>query len=195
MQLTDEHNKVIVGLHILKSRSGKTADMLIYINGVKVYAEEIDISYANKYFGVSGVQTSTIIKSGSKISFDIGGFKKTFSNSDIANVLIKNITFMFEKYGTSAQLSWNGVYWIKFIKNNCDTWIDIPNKFTANDILIADCKEGKIYLKEKKENKEYRDQREKPEHRENREQMEQQAKHHISISSILQFQNQQVHLK
>lgn len=146
MQLTDEHNKVIVGLHILKSRSGKTADMLIYINGVKVYAEEVDISYANKYFGVSGVQTSTIIKSGSKISFDIGGFKKTFSNSDIANVLIKNITFMFEKYGTSAQLSWNGVYWIKFIKNNCDTWIDIPNKFTANDILIADCKEGKIYL-------------------------------------------------
>lgn len=146
MQITDESGKVIVGLYVLKSKSGKTAKLIFYLNGTNVYEEELDLSYNNKYFGVSGVQTSTIMKSGAKVSFNVGGFKKEFTNEEIKDVLIKQVTFMFERYGSSAQLSWNGIYWIKFIKNNCDTWINIPNKFTANDVVMADCKTGKIYL-------------------------------------------------
>ena len=52
----------------------------------------------------------------------------------------------FEQYGTVNPLSYNGLSWVRFIRNNRDTWSDIPNKFSANDILEADCKSGEIYL-------------------------------------------------
>ena len=42
--------------------------------------------------------------------------------------------------------SFNGLYSAKFVKNNCQTWKDIPNKFSANDVLEADCQEGNVYL-------------------------------------------------
>ena len=53
---------------------------------------------------------------------------------------------MFDQYSTIAPLSYNGIYWAKFVKNNCDTWKNIPNKFSANDVLEADCNSGEIYL-------------------------------------------------
>jgi hypothetical protein len=43
-------------------------------------------------------------------------------------------------------LSYNGLYWVKFAKNNCETYKDVPNKFSANDVLVADCKNGEILL-------------------------------------------------
>ena len=57
-----------------------------------------------------------------------------------------NITFSFEQLSSYPKLSYNGLYWVKFVKNNCDTYKDIPNKFSANDVVVADCKNGKIYL-------------------------------------------------
>lgn len=53
---------------------------------------------------------------------------------------------MFEQYAALTPFAYNGLYWAKLVKNNCATWKDIPNKFSANDVIEADCKEGKIYL-------------------------------------------------
>ncbi|MFQ7473086.1 MAG: phage distal tail protein, partial [Anaerovoracaceae bacterium] len=64
----------------------------------------------------------------------------------ISDMKVTQVTILFEQYSTVNALSYNGIYWIKFIKNNCNTWKNIPNKFSANDILEADCKEGEIYL-------------------------------------------------
>ena len=58
----------------------------------------------------------------------------------------KKITVAFGAFSDKPAMSYNGLFWLKFVKDNCDTYIDIPNKFSTNDVLIADCKNGEIYL-------------------------------------------------
>lgn len=145
------NNEVIAGVSIRKWESGKTAELDFYIKGKRVFLKEIDLSKNNKYFGnntstMTAVKTSTITKSGKKIVFNIGGVKKTFTASNIENLPVKKICFYFGQYGTKPTLAYNGIYWAKFIKDNCDTWEDIPNKFSSNDIVVADCKNGEVLL-------------------------------------------------
>ena len=52
----------------------------------------------------------------------------------------------FDQYSSLPPLSYNGLYWVKFVKNNCDTWKDIPNKFSANDVVNIDCSKGDVFL-------------------------------------------------
>ncbi len=146
--LSDASGKVIAGVRILKSAAGKAATLVFYVNGKQVYSASIDLSYNNKYFGnkETAVQTSKITKSGKTVTFAIAGTTKSFNDSAIASTAVTKVTFMFEQYSTNSALSYNGLYWAKFVKDNCETWKDIPNKFSANDVVTADCKAGKIYL-------------------------------------------------
>lgn len=148
VQLTDANGGYVAGVRILKNKSGKKATVNYYLNGSSVYSSTIDLSYNNKLFGSkeSAVQTSKISKVGGKVNFNIGGVSKTFTDDDISSVKVTKVTFAFEQYSTSTALTYNGLYWVKFVKNNCDTLKDIPNKFSANDVLIADCKNGEIKL-------------------------------------------------
>ena len=143
----DESNASITGFRIVKNQPGKIGSVVFYVNGRWVYQTIIDMSYANKYFGVnSAVKASSVTKTGSTLNFNIGGFQKTFVNSDIATKKATKIIILFEQYSSSPALSYNGLYWAKFVKNNCETLYDVPNKFSANDVVEADCKNGKIYL-------------------------------------------------
>lgn len=148
MQIIDTDGNHLAGVRIHKNLNGKQASMLFYIKREKVYSTMIDLSHNNKYFGSAenAVQTSTITKSGSKITFSTGGITKTFTDDAIAACKGWKITYMFEQWSTAKPLAYNGLYWAKFVKNNCNTMKDIPNKFSANDIVIADCKNGEIML-------------------------------------------------
>lgn len=148
VQLVDASGNNVAGVRILKNKSGKKASLIFYINGVNVYTGSIDLSYNNKYFGAkeSAVQTSKITKSGNKITFSTGGITKTFRDDAISALKVKKITFMFEQYSTTKALTYNGLYWAKFVKNNCNTYKDVPNKFSANDVVTANCKNGDIHL-------------------------------------------------
>lgn len=145
--------KIVAGVNIYKSKSGKKANLRFYVNGKTVKTQEIDLSLNNKYFGnnssskgIKTVKTSTITKTGNKVEFNIGGIKKTFKDSGITNLAVTEATFFIGAYGTKPTLSYNGLYWAKFVKNKCDTWEDIPNKFSANDVVSADCKSGDVFL-------------------------------------------------
>ena len=157
--LTDANKKIIAGVFVYKTGTGKKAKLRFYINGSVVETLEIDLSYHNKYFGsnrsankekgikaLTTVKTSSITKQGGKVTFNIGGKKKSYSSIAISNAVVTDITITMTKYAGKTPLSYNGLYWVKFIKNNCDTWRDIPNKFSANDVVVADCKKGEIYL-------------------------------------------------
>ena len=135
--------KVVAGVNVWKGSAGKVASLFFYVNGSFKQAESVDLSQNNQYFSDC---TSQIIKTGNKIEFNIGGIKKTFYDNSIKDTKVTAITFYFAQYGTKPALSNNGLYWAKFIKNNCDTYADIPNKFSANDIVTADCKSGEVYL-------------------------------------------------
>ena len=147
------NRKILAGVTVYKGSSGKTAKLRFYVNGKTVETMSIDLSLNNKYFGnnstakgITTVKTSTITKTGKKIEFNIGGIKKTFSNNAYKDIAATEITFTFGQYGTKPLLSYNGLYWAKFVKNNSDTWEDILNTFTSNDVVTVDCKNGEVYL-------------------------------------------------
>lgn len=157
--LTDSNSRIIAGFNIYKSWSGKKANLRFYVNGKTKETISIDLSYHNKYLGsnraankkkkitaITTCKTSTITKSGNTVTFNIGGIKRVYKDDDIASSVVTKATLAFLKHGTSTGLLYNGMYWVKFVKNNCDTYRDIPNKFSANDILVADCGSGEIYL-------------------------------------------------
>lgn len=148
MNCLADDGTVVAGIRIVKNKSGKTALMYMHINNVAVHSAYIDLSYNNKYFGAAkgSVCSSTVTKTGSKFTFNIGGYAKTFTNSAMADKKVTKVTFMFERWAELKPLAYNGLYTAKFVKNNCDTWKDIPNKFGANDILLADCSSGEIRL-------------------------------------------------
>lgn len=143
--------KVIAGVNIYKSANGKNANLQFFVNGTTVHTMQIDLSFHNKYFGnnKSGLTTYKAIhikKTGKKVEFNVGGIKKTFNDSSITNTPVTEITFLMAQYGTQPVLTYNGLYWVKFVKDNCDTWENIPNKFSSNDVVVADCKCGEILL-------------------------------------------------
>ena len=142
--LSDASGKILCGVNVYKGSSGKKAKLRFYINNSVAETMDVDLSYDNKYFNAS--KSSTITKSGQTVNFNICGIKKTFRDSAISSVAVRKVTFTFSQYGTKTPLSYNGLYWAKFVKNNCDTWKDVPNKFSANDVVEADCSNGEIYL-------------------------------------------------
>ena len=144
--LSDASDVVVVGVRVYKYQSGNKGFISLYVNDSILERYNIDMSYKNKYFGVGGVQTSSVIKSGSTVTFNIGGYKKTVTNDAIKDMSVRKVTFMIDTYSTNTALAFNGLYWAKFVKNNCDTWRDIPNKFSTGDVIEADCKNGEIYL-------------------------------------------------
>ena len=136
--------KVVAGVNIYKGSSGKTAKLRFYVNNTVMETIEIDLSNGNKYF--KSDKSSSITKTGKTVDFNICGIKKTYRDSEIADTSVTQVTFTFTKYGTKTPLSYNGLYWAKFVKNNCETTKDIPNKFSANDVVTADCRSGEIEL-------------------------------------------------
>ena len=142
--LADADGNVVCGVNVYKGSSGKKAKLRFYMNNSVANTMDIDLSYNNKYFR-SG-KSSTITKSGKTVTFNICGIKKTFRDEDIASTAVTQVTFTMTQFGTKTPLEYNGLYSVKFVKNNCDTWKDIPNKFSAGDIVEADCRNGEIYL-------------------------------------------------
>lgn len=157
--LTNASNTIVAGVSVFKGSSGKKAKLRFFVGGKTKETIEIDISYHNKRFGnnrsenkkkkieaIKTVKTSSIVKTGSKVVFTIGGKKKTFTDSAIADMAVTRVTVTMAARDTSTPLTHNGLYWVKFIKNNCDTWRDIKNKFSADDVVIANCKNGEVLL-------------------------------------------------
>ncbi len=142
-QITGANGAIIAGVRIAKAHVGtNAAGLYFYVNGSCVYsaAKSIELSYNR------AVRTSTITKTGSSVTFNIAGVVRTFTNSAISTVKATHVTIMFEQYSAYDPLKYNGLYWLKFVKNNCDTWRDVPNKFSANDTVEADCKNAEIRL-------------------------------------------------
>lgn len=83
--------KIVCGVNVYKSSSGKKGKLRFYMNGAVAHTMDIDLSHNNKYFTAS--KTSTITKSGETVIFNIGGIKKTFRNANIANVTVNEVTF------------------------------------------------------------------------------------------------------
>lgn len=136
--------KIVAGVNVYKGSTGKKANLRFYVNHKTMKTMNVDLSYNNKFFTSS--KTSTITKSGSVIDFNICGIHMHFKDAAIAETAVTEVTFTFSMFGSKVALEHNGLYWVKFVKHNCETWKDIPNKFSTNDVVEADCKTGGILL-------------------------------------------------
>ena len=142
--LVDASKKVIAGVNVYKGSSGKNAKLRFYVNSTVMETMDIDLSYQNSCFKAG--KQSSITKSGQTVTFNICGISKTYRDVEIAEAAVTSMTITMTKFGNKTPLEFNGLYWVKFVKDNCDTWRNIPNKFSANDVIEADCKDGAIYL-------------------------------------------------
>lgn len=142
--LVDSSKKIIAGVHICKPSIGSQGELYFYINNTAVHTQSIDLSADNAFFGENGVKTSYIKKEGATVTFNIGGVKQSFKVPAIENMAVSAITFIFGQYGSTVPLACNGLYYAKFVKNNRSNWRDVPNKFSAGDIVKVDCRKGEI---------------------------------------------------
>ena len=55
------------------------------------------------------------------MTFTIRDLKKVYTDTAIAETKATEITFRFEQYSSVNTLAYNGIYWAKFVKDNCDT--------------------------------------------------------------------------
>lgn len=137
--------RIVAGVFVFKSSNGSSkANLRFSVNGVTKETIQIPINHGGSIF--TAAKQSVITKTGQTVTFNICGVTKTYKDAALANVAVTEVSFSFGKYGQAAALAYNGLYWAKFVKNNCDVWRDIPNKFSANDVVEADCNSGKIYL-------------------------------------------------
>ena len=148
VNLADSSGKSVAGIKIAKRNAGKTASLEFYVGGNLVNTTDIDIHYDNDFFGSdeSAVKTTTITKLGNTITFAVASYKRQYTYDSLTNTKVTQVTFMFYKHSDRDPIAYNGLYWAKFVKNNCTTYKEIPNKFSANDVLTADCKTGEIRL-------------------------------------------------
>lgn len=133
--------KNLAHIVIYKESYGKKAALRFFVRGKVIGTYSIDLPSGTAY-----ARTCTITKSNGTITFDAWGNKKSHYDSSITDEVVTEITFEFVQYRTYPTLYYNGLCWAKFVKNNCDTWNDVPNKFSANDVLTIDCKSGEILL-------------------------------------------------
>jgi hypothetical protein len=148
VNLADSNGKSVAGIKIAKRNAGKTASLEFYVGGSKLHTTDIDIHHNNDFFGSdeSAAKTTTITKVGNTITFAVASYKRQFVEDSLKDTKVTQVTFMFYKHSDKTALKYNGLYWAKFVKNNCTTFKEIPNKFSANDVLTADCKSGDIHL-------------------------------------------------
>lgn len=156
--VTDADDKIICGISIYKGTAGKSAKLRTYVNNSVAETRDIDLSFHNVFYGiprladskkgikaVNPVHSTIIDKIGDTVRFYLGNMCLTYKNSAIAGMKATKVTYTFSKFANRTPLYLNGLFWSKFIKHHCETWKDIPNKFSANDVLLADCGTGEIF--------------------------------------------------
>ena len=147
---SDASRKILAGVRIAKYSVGDDSGKVeFFVNGKAIHTKHFPFTHNNQYFGVGGTQHSTITKSGNTVNFNIGGIGYSFTCYDAGFDTEKatETTFMFACYGGNVSpLAYNGVTTVKFVKNNCTAYKDIPNKFSGSDIVKANCRTGEILL-------------------------------------------------
>ena len=135
VQITAADGSHICGIRLYKNTVGRKYSLAFYAGGKLMLTKSI-----------TAAGTIKITKTGAKITYSIGAVSGWANVPTLNNAKAAKITFAFEQYAQQPAITYNGLYWAKFIKENCDTFKDIPNKFTTNDVLEADCSTGEILL-------------------------------------------------
>ena len=135
VQITAADGSHICGFRLFKNTVGRKYSFAFYVDGKQISTGS-----------TSTISSISITKVGKKVSYVMGNSSGYINTPSVENKKAAKITFAFEQYALQPAMLYNGLYWAKFVKDNCETFKDIPNKFTTNDVLEADCYTGEIKL-------------------------------------------------
>ena len=135
VQITATDGSHICGIRLCKCDVGRNYNIEFTVDGKLVQSSSL-----------SSVGNISLTKTEGKISYKIGDKTGYYNLPSIIDKKAANITFAFQQYANQPAMMYNGLYWVKFVKENCETFKEIPNKFTTNDVLEADCSTGEILL-------------------------------------------------
>lgn len=161
--LSDANGYKVAGVRVRKTKTGARMGEIVFIaNNAVVDKFSVYLGEHNQYFGndmnahyktvggkkvliqaVRANKTVKITKTGTKLTISAGGITRTYTRT--TNTL-RRITFHFKGWKTSPTMSYCGVFNWKFNKLNCTSYKDIPNKFTASDLLEVDTSDGTVLL-------------------------------------------------
>ena len=150
--LVSDSGEKIARVRLFKNSDGNKATLSFSVNGQTIHSMTVDVSAGGKQFGKGeNNPVCRVSRTAGGWVFVMGGVTKTYhlKKSD-SNPNISRIEFMFSQYGTKAPVAVNGIMTVKFTKNYCETYKDIPNKFQSNDVLEVDCRTGTVLLNKAK---------------------------------------------
>lgn len=112
----------------------------IDVNGQQKRSVDIDSSKST-YNSATGV----IRKSGETFTFTVRDSTYTFKCPELAEAEITKVGFCMAQYGTNTFIKTMRLYDAKFVRDY-EGYEDIPNKFSAGDVVVIDCGSGKIMV-------------------------------------------------
>lgn len=172
--LLDSSGAMIAGIQVWKNGGTLKGSVRCYVRGagtVKTW-NKVDLSRYNKYFGYAKGNTKpnlgvTIQKQGGKFSFNVGGLTFTYTRNSLANVVAYKVSFYFGKWKaepvvdtvfvTSVTFNDTAVNYTVPVTRTEENIrylteiVDIDNTFGTNDILVADCQNGTLWLNNSQE--------------------------------------------
>ena len=91
---------------------------------------------------------TAIRRAENQITFKVGNLAaRTFTDPDLENVPAHIVSFHFGAKDEATAMHTNAVESVRFTRNPGAAFSDIPNVFTAGDIIEADCNDASVYLK------------------------------------------------
>lgn len=146
--LVGESGERVAWVRLAKNTDGNKASLMFYVNSSCIYQGTVDVSASGKQFGLGeNNPLCRVSRTATGYVFVMGGVTKTFRlDAGDARPNVKKVEFMFSQYKAQTPVAINGIMTVKFTKNYCQTYKDIPNKFQSNDVLEVDCRSGKVWL-------------------------------------------------
>lgn len=146
-------NKVICGYSLYKTdMSGNTAALEFWLNGKIVATKTFtpsDNQMANPFDGPRGNQD--IRKEGDKVTYYWFGSYNPYTDPAVKDMVCTKIQVAFTQYygrnidPDSQYVTRNCLRNLKFQKMGVEKWRDVPNRYSAGDVITIDGETTKIY--------------------------------------------------
>ena len=147
--------QIVAGVGFYKNQGSNYYVRSFYINKAdggtptKTY-KDFNATYNNVPTGFAQTTppSNEIKKIGDTVTFTINNSKYSFKDPAIENMEVNEITWGCGGLASVTRIPSTqiGLMRHKFIKDFCDTFVDIPNKFTAGDHVEIDTSNGQITL-------------------------------------------------
>lgn len=142
---TDGTQRNVAGICFAKGGYGTTERAHMYVDGSYQTDITFSVGRGNDVTGYNAGRIS-ISKFGGQFTFNLNGKVYEFYAPQMTEVEVNEISIYLGGYEAFTPIYDNGVYSVKFVKHGVDAWRNVPNKFLSNDLITADCRNGKIMV-------------------------------------------------